>query len=76
MPLNHDFNLDSRFFYRPITLTVLAVGLALLAYVATTNDVLEEGKDKQRLYAFYPPREVILALCSYVTNDLKGVFMP
>ena len=39
----------NRFFYHPITLTALAIGMSLLAYVATTNDVLEEGKDKRSL---------------------------
>ena len=38
-----------RFFFKPLTLTALALGMSALAYVATTNDVLEEGKDKRRL---------------------------
>ena len=41
-----------RFFYKPITLTALAFGLIVLAYVATTQDVLEEGQDKRRVYVF------------------------
>ena len=39
-----------RFFYKPITLTALTIGLAALAYVAMTQDVLEEGRDKRRMY--------------------------
>lgn len=39
----------NRFFYHPLTLTALAIGMSILAYVATTNDVLEEGRDKRRL---------------------------
>jgi hypothetical protein len=41
-----------RFFYKPITLSVLSVGIIVLAYVATTQDVLEEGQDKRRVYVF------------------------
>lgn len=33
-----------------MTLTVLAFAFAALAYVATTQDVLEEGRDKKRVY--------------------------
>ncbi|KAF9026491.1 phosphatidylserine synthase 2 [Hymenopellis radicata] len=43
----HDTSVE--FFYKPITLSALAVGLTLLAYVATTQDVLEEGRDKRRV---------------------------
>ncbi|KAI5827386.1 PSS-domain-containing protein [Schizophyllum commune Tattone D] len=43
----HDTSVE--FFYKPVTLSALAVGLALLAYVATTQDVLEEGRDKRRV---------------------------
>ncbi|KAG6819705.1 hypothetical protein H0H93_009449 [Arthromyces matolae] len=43
----HDTSVE--FFYKPITLSVLACGLVLLAYVATTQDVLEEGNDKRRM---------------------------
>lgn len=43
----HDTSVE--FFYKPITLTALAVGLVVLAYVATTQDVLEEGRDKRRV---------------------------
>jgi hypothetical protein len=38
-----------RFFYKPITLSVLGVALAILSYIATTQDVLEEGRDKRRV---------------------------
>jgi len=40
------------FFYKPVTLSALTVGLAALAYVATTQDVLEEGRDKRRVGAY------------------------
>ena len=43
-----------RFFYKPVTLTGalrLAVALAALGYAATTQDVLEEGRDKRRVSA-------------------------
>jgi hypothetical protein len=40
----------SRFFYKPVTLSALSVGLGALAYVAMTQDVLEEGRDKRRVY--------------------------
>ncbi|KAG7087934.1 hypothetical protein E1B28_011979 [Marasmius oreades] len=43
----HDTSVE--FFYKPITLSALAVGLVVLAYVATTQDVLEEGRDKRRM---------------------------
>ncbi|KAI0079487.1 PSS-domain-containing protein [Panus rudis PR-1116 ss-1] len=46
----HDTSVE--FFYKPITLTVLGVALAVLAYVATTQDVLEEGRDKRRVGAY------------------------
>ncbi|KAJ7250048.1 phosphatidyl serine synthase-domain-containing protein [Mycena haematopus] len=43
----HDTSVE--FFYKPITLTVLAALLILLAYLAMTQDVLEEGRDKRRV---------------------------
>lgn len=43
------FEVICRFFYKPITLTVLSVAFAILAYIATTQDVLEEGRDKRRV---------------------------
>jgi len=43
----HDTSVE--FFYKPITLSALAFGLIVLAYVATTQDVLEEGRDKRRV---------------------------
>ncbi|KAG7445614.1 PSS-domain-containing protein [Guyanagaster necrorhizus] len=46
----HDTSVE--FFYKPITLSALALGLALLAYVATTQSVLEEGRDKRRVGAY------------------------
>ncbi|KAJ3492352.1 hypothetical protein NLI96_g78 [Meripilus lineatus] len=46
----HDTSVE--FFYKPITLSALGVALAILAYVATTQDVLHEGRDKQRVGAY------------------------
>ncbi|KAJ7069355.1 phosphatidyl serine synthase-domain-containing protein [Mycena amicta] len=43
----HDTTVE--FFYKPITLTALAIVLVILAYTATTQDVLEEGGDKRRI---------------------------
>ncbi|KAH6912651.1 phosphatidylserine synthase 2 [Coprinopsis sp. MPI-PUGE-AT-0042] len=43
----HDTTVE--FFYKPITLTALSCGLAVLAYVAMSQDVLEEGRDKRRI---------------------------
>ncbi|TFK34762.1 phosphatidylserine synthase 2 [Crucibulum laeve] len=43
----HDTSVE--FFYKPVTLSALACGLVILAYVATTQDVLEEGRDKRRV---------------------------
>ena len=56
--------LSLRFFYKPITLTALSFGLIVLAYVATTQDVLEEGQDKRRVY-------VITSLLSQVSAQSK-----
>ncbi|KAJ3523980.1 hypothetical protein NM688_g8639 [Phlebia brevispora] len=46
----HDTSVE--FFYKPVTLSVLGVALTILAYVATTQDVLEEGRDKRRVGAY------------------------
>ncbi|KAG1798059.1 phosphatidyl serine synthase-domain-containing protein [Suillus plorans] len=46
----HDTSIE--FFYKPITLTALGFGLAALSYVAMTQDVLEEGRDKRRVGAY------------------------
>jgi len=43
----HDTSVE--FFYKPLTLSALTFGLIVLAYVATTQDVLEEGRDKRRV---------------------------
>ncbi|KAF7364781.1 Phosphatidylserine synthase 2 [Mycena venus] len=43
----HDTSVE--FFYKPITLTALAALLILLAYLAMTQDVLKEGRDKRRV---------------------------
>ncbi|PAV17421.1 phosphatidylserine synthase 2 [Pyrrhoderma noxium] len=48
-PFAENVDTSIEFFYHPLTLTALALGMSLMAYVATTNDVLEEGKDKRRL---------------------------
>lgn len=49
-----DNNILLRFFFRPLTLTALALALGALAYIATTQDVLEEGRDKKRMYVTVP----------------------
>lgn len=57
-----------RFFYKPITLSALACGLVVLAYVATTQDVLEEGRDKRRVYVLpvvFSPRCFLTPPCPY-----------
>jgi len=43
----HDTSVE--FFYKPVTLSALTCALNLLAYVAMTQDVLEEGRDKRRV---------------------------
>ncbi|KAF8510519.1 phosphatidyl serine synthase-domain-containing protein [Hysterangium stoloniferum] len=37
------------FVFKPVTLTTLTIAMAALAYVAITNDVVEEGRDKKRI---------------------------
>lgn len=49
-PLDAETNAPRRFFYKPITLTALGIALAVLAYVAMTQDVLKEGEEKKRMY--------------------------
>lgn len=61
-----------RFFYKPVTLSVLGVALAILAYVATTQDVLEEGRDKRRVYVV---KNVLSQMNSCMTLSLV-VHMP
>ncbi|TFY80441.1 hypothetical protein EWM64_g3576 [Hericium alpestre] len=51
-PFQEKQDTSIEFFYKPITLTTLAVALAALGYVATTQDVLEEGRDKRRVGAY------------------------
>ncbi|EPQ54628.1 PSS-domain-containing protein [Gloeophyllum trabeum ATCC 11539] len=51
-PFQEKQDTSIEFFYSPITLTVLGVAMAILAYVATTQDVLEEGRDKRRVGAY------------------------
>lgn len=48
-PFQETLDTSVEFFYRPLTLTALALALGALAYVATTQDVLEEGRDKRRV---------------------------
>ena len=55
-----------RFFYNPLTLSALACGLLVLAYVATTQDVLEEGQDKRRVYV------CLLKLCIGILSAGQG----
>ncbi|KAJ7606564.1 phosphatidyl serine synthase-domain-containing protein [Mycena polygramma] len=43
----HDTSVE--FFYNPFTLTALSALLIVLAYLAMTQDVLEEGRDKRRV---------------------------
>jgi len=58
------------FFYKPVTLTALAVALAALGYVATTQDVLEEGRDKRRVYA------LCLHSGRIIVNECVAAHMP
>ncbi|KAG6333774.1 hypothetical protein ID866_5314 [Astraeus odoratus] len=51
-PFQERSDTSVEFFYKPITLTALTVGLAALAYIAMTQDVLEEGRDKRRIGAY------------------------
>ncbi|TEB40083.1 phosphatidylserine synthase 2 [Coprinellus micaceus] len=48
-PFQEKLDTSVEFFYRPLTLTALSCGLVVLAYVAMTQDVLEEGRDKRRV---------------------------
>lgn len=32
-----------RFFFKPLTLTALTVAMSIMAYIAMSNDVIEEG---------------------------------
>ncbi|KAF6747863.1 phosphatidyl serine synthase-domain-containing protein [Ephemerocybe angulata] len=48
-PFQEKQDTSVEFFYQPLTLTALACGLVVLAYVAMTQDVLEEGRDKRRV---------------------------
>jgi hypothetical protein len=43
----------SSFLFKPITLTALAIAMSILAYIAMSQDVLEEGRSKQRLYVLF-----------------------
>ncbi|KAH9038319.1 phosphatidylserine synthase 2 [Lactarius pseudohatsudake] len=51
-PFQEHQDTSIEFFYKPVTLTSLAIALAALGYVATTQDVLEEGRDKRRVGAY------------------------
>ncbi|KAJ6508243.1 phosphatidyl serine synthase-domain-containing protein [Mycena sanguinolenta] len=48
-PFQEKRDTSVEFFYKPITLTALAGLMVLLAYLAMSQDVLAEGKDKRRL---------------------------
>jgi hypothetical protein len=63
-------NFLRRFFYKPVTLTALAIALAALGYVATTQGVLEEGRDKRRVYA------LSLHSGGITVNGCTGAHMP
>lgn len=62
--------LPRRFFYKPITLTALGFGLAALSYVAMTQDVLEEGRDKRRVYV----SEQCISVTLIVTSFNRGAY--
>ncbi|KAF8329460.1 phosphatidyl serine synthase-domain-containing protein [Cantharellus anzutake] len=49
VPFDRTNDTSVGFFFKPATLTALAIMLAILAYVAISKDVLEEGRDKQLL---------------------------
>ncbi|KAJ8483372.1 hypothetical protein ONZ51_g4745 [Trametes cubensis] len=51
-PFQEQNDTSVEFFYKPITLTALGVGMAVLAYVAMTQDVLKEGEEKKRVGAY------------------------
>lgn len=61
-------------------MSALACGLIILAYVATTQDVLEEGRDKRRVYVFFEkscphfsnliPSGVYAAVASFLTFSM------
>ncbi|KAG8907448.1 hypothetical protein FRB99_004243 [Tulasnella sp. 403] len=48
-PFDAEHDTSVEFFFKPTTLTALAIALSTLAYVATTNDVLAEGREKSVL---------------------------
>ncbi|KAH0826147.1 phosphatidyl serine synthase-domain-containing protein [Lanmaoa asiatica] len=48
-PFQERSDTSVEFFYKPITLTALSAGLAALAYIAMSPDVLVEGRDKRRV---------------------------
>ncbi|OSC97491.1 PSS-domain-containing protein [Trametes coccinea BRFM310] len=48
-PFQEQNDTSVEFFYKPVTLTALGVGMAVLAYVAMTQDVLKEGEEKKRV---------------------------
>lgn len=48
-PFDTTTDTSVEFFYKPITLTVLTVALSILAYVAMSTDVLQEGEEKKTL---------------------------
>ncbi|KAF8182289.1 phosphatidyl serine synthase-domain-containing protein [Pholiota molesta] len=51
----HDTTVE--FFYKPVTLSALTFGLIVLAYVATTQDVLEEGRTSAVFFAMIQFRD-------------------
>ncbi|KAJ3822385.1 phosphatidyl serine synthase-domain-containing protein [Lentinula raphanica] len=63
VPFQEKHDTSVEFFYKPLTLSALGVGLVALAYVATTQDVLQEGQDKRRVGAY-------AAIASFLTFSM------
>ncbi|KAJ3813545.1 phosphatidyl serine synthase-domain-containing protein [Lentinula aff. lateritia] len=63
VPFQEKHDTSVEFFYKPVTLSALGIGLVVLAYVATTQDVLEEGQDKRRVGAY-------AAIASFLTFSM------
>lgn len=59
-----------RFLYKPITLSVLTAGLVVLAYVAMSQDVIEEGREKRTMYvriliSIFTPAQTLSRLVAF-----------
>jgi len=58
-------------------LTVLTVAMTILAYIAMSQDVIEEGRSKQRLYVPHPhPRTLTLTHPSLITPPTSPPPLP